>query len=68
MLTEDAIVVALADKDVKCGEFGDVHGLKHSSAFIADLFSLSVDANDPSMLLDPGINVSLGEVGLWNEC
>ena len=70
ILPEDARVeaVTLADKDVKCGEFGEVHGLKHSSAFIADLFSKSVDASDPSMLLVPGSNVSPGEVGLWNEC
>ena len=69
-LTEDAIVeaAALADKEVKCGEFGDVHGLKHSSALIADLLSQSLDASDPSMLLVPGSNVSLGEVGLWKEC
>ena len=69
ILPEPPIVgaIALADRDAKSGELVAVHGRKHSSAFIADLFSPSVDASAPSMFFVPAINFSLGEVGLWNE-
>ena len=65
-----ALAVALADDNAaKCGEWGDVHGLRHSNALIDDLFSGSVDATEPSMFLFPGNNVSDGEIGDgWKEC
>ena len=65
-----ALAVALADVNAaKCGEWGDVHGLRHSNALIADLFSGSFDVTDLSMFLFPGNNVSDGEIwGGWKEC
>ena len=57
-----ALAGGLADDSAaKCGEWGDVHGLKHSNALIADLFSGLLDPTVPSMALFPGNNVSVGE-------
>ena len=49
------------DNAAKCGEWGDVHGLKHSNALIADLLSGLFDPTVPSIALFPGNNVSVGE-------
>ena len=65
--TEDpttALAVALADDNAaKCGECGEVHGLRHSNALIDDLFSESLDATEFSIFLCPGNDASDGDIG-----
>ena len=57
-----------ADIDEKWGEWGEVHGLKHSSAFIDDLLSRLVDINALSTLSAPDNIDSFGEVVRWKWC
>ena len=57
------------DNAAKCGEWGEVHGLRHSNALIADLFSWLLDPTVPSIALFPGNNASVGETDDgWNGC
>ena len=57
-----ALAAGLADDNAaKWGDWGEVHGLRHSNALIADLFSWLLDPTVPSIALFPGNNVSVGE-------
>ena len=57
--------VVVADIGVKCGEWGEVHGLKHSSAFIEDLLSQLANIDDPPSPSVSVIEFPLGEAAPW---